>query len=87
MTDMPARSAESTITTLTFYQVKAAGRFAWLPESSWLYVPGVGIVEMYFSKAWTNGIAWFGDAEVVENPYAHRGWHHLPECDCEFCDD
>ena len=73
------------IKTLTLDQVKAAGRFAWLPNSSWLWIPSVGVVMMDFCEAWLNKVAWFGGAEVIDNPHPHTGWRHLPGCDCEFC--
>ena len=69
---------------LTLEQVRKASRFAW-DELMNLYLPHVGFVATRVAR--TSGgrqadVTYLPRPEVAMRPI---GWHHLADCDCEFC--
>jgi hypothetical protein len=70
---------------LTLEQVRKADRFAW-DELMNLYLPHVGFVATRVPRTTARG----GKADVTYLPRPESamrpiGWHHLADCDCEFC--
>jgi len=69
---------------LTLEQVRKAGRFAVRPPP---YPPGI-VVSIYVYDPQSSGVLRWSvyDAEwQTRLSGAEGGWHHLPDCDCEYC--
>ena len=76
---------------LTLEEVKQAGRFAWHHEG-WLFADGEVITLLLASQDSplpSLTIAYAAVAAEGKGPHGSSpksgGWHHLGDCDCEFC--
>ena len=78
-----------TMPNLMLEQVILAGRYAKAENSSglWLYDPGPdGRVAIF--KVWGLYNTWsYPTIEALHKYGPKRGWHHLPGCDCDFCNE
>jgi len=63
------------VPTLTLDQVRRAGRFAFHQDGHFVVVPPFGACLRYWQP---------GETYLYEDDLSD-GWHHLPDCDCEFC--
>ena len=79
---------------LTLDQVREAERFAWHPSGQ-IFVSGAdGIRDLMLSAVVDveeSGGTFVGFRVTIESlqpaplPRSVCGWHHVPDCDCEFC--
>lgn len=70
---------------LSLAQVREAGRFAWrdgflLPPLLLLFVPGDGLV-----SAEAVGTDFVVASIIATHHTPAEGWHHIPGCDCPYC--
>ena len=80
------------MTDLTLEQVLTVERFAWHP-GEYVFVPGSGVWSVYDEYDCDEQQGWesFGRPEdsggTMQAPFPvpEESWHHLDECDCEFC--
>lgn len=73
---------------LTFDQMKQAGRFAWRHDSRVLWTKADGLLHVYTNRDGDLDGESFGSLSNTwtgNEGYLADNWHHLPGCSCQFC--